>query len=62
MTTLDFTQHDVKVQLQSQLSEGFSAHMAGQKLIDCPYFPQDSDLAQAWRNGWQRAATYLRGK
>lgn len=45
-----------------EVNEGYSDCLAGTRIEQCPYFPVESEPAQAWQHGWRMAASYLKGK
>ena len=61
MTQLDFTQHQTQAKFTGEVNEGYSACLGGTRIEQCPYFPHESEPAQAWQHGWRMAATYLKG-
>lgn len=53
---LDFTNVQTAAKFASEVNEGYSACLRGSRLINCPYFPGESEPAQAWQHGWRMAA------
>lgn len=59
---LDFSHIPTAAKFSSQINEGYTACLYCIPRERVPYFPNDSEPAQAWLHGWNTAAMQIKGK